>query len=204
MTFQDNTLDSLIIPQQVCWKALLTCSQVSQSLFAQLYYSVWILARASCGNLKLFLQKHGDFANRMDQVSMRQVWADVNESLQHQEQSHHSIQLVKPDSACCMSECSQDSLILSHIPYLPLPQTNQKCCSAGWSKQAPMQIKYMLPLLLSCHAAAVEQSQIVCVQCCLRKHVADDDMCTQVTSLRCIGGEQRRRICSAVYQLEHS
>lgn len=67
-----------------------------------------------------------------------------------------------------------------------------------------MQIKYMLPLLLSCHAAAVEQSQILCVQCCLRKHVADDDMCTQVTSLRCIGGEQRRRICSAVYQLEHS
>ena len=116
MTFQDNTLDSLIIPQQVCWKALLTCSQVSQSLFAQLYYSMWILARASCGSLKLFLQKHGDFADRMDQVSMRQVWAVVNESLQHREQSHHSIQPVKPDSACCMSECSQDSLILSHIP----------------------------------------------------------------------------------------
>ena len=67
-----------------------------------------------------------------------------------------------------------------------------------------MQIKLVLPLLLSCHAAAMEQSQSVCVQCSFRKHVADDDMCTQVTSLRCIGGEQRRRICPSVYQLEHS
>ena len=165
---------------------MLTCSQVSQSLFGQLYYSMWILARASCGNLKLFLQKHGDCANRMDQVSMRQVWADVDESRQHREQSHHSIQLVKPDRACCMSKRSQDSLSLSHISYLPHPQTNQKCCSAGWSKskQAPMQIKLMLPLLLSCHAAAVEQSQCVCVRCCFRKHVADDNMCTQVTMAR--------------------
>ena len=69
-----------------------------------------------------------------------------------------------------------------------------------------MQIKFMLPLLLSCHAAAVEQSKFVCVQRCLRKQVADDDLCTntQVTSLRGIGGEQRRRTCSSVYQLEHS
>jgi len=201
-TFQDNTLDSLIIPQQVCWKALLTCSQVSQSLFAQLYYSMWILARASCGSLKLFLQKHGDFADRMDQVSMRQVWADVNESLQRSKQSHNSMQLVRSDSAfTCLND---QRVCFVHTPYLPLPQTHKKRCSAGWSKQAPMQIKLVLPLLLSCHAAAMEQSQSVCVQCCFRKHVADDDMCTQVTSLRCIGGEQRRRICPSVYQLEHS